>query len=457
MNEVAQTEQVVRPRAAERVRHLTRAWAYPIVIAACALPRLGVLLHEKDNILSNFEKSKLLAQMFLRDGTFGYVPGHPSAYTQPLYGWFLIPVFWIGGFHWWSVGFAQLLVAVATSITVFEIGRRFLSARVGLLGAVIATLQPYLVWHDLHGNREILDQLIGAALFGLTLLAAARRTLWAAIAVGAVSGLAILSNARLIVLPLLLAGFLLWRHAGWVAAVAVPVVACVVMAPWVVRNKAELGCFAITTDGRALWKANNLDTYHVLATGNWIDQVPDIPQRRGGPGTYGPRWMTADEAGRDWSENGRIVSVPECFQESHYDHLVFQFWEHHPGAKVKLMVQATGMLWNPRVGIEGAQESGVDNLRHWVEPLYTVPLFVLAVVGLFFVPSAFRALALIYVFYETAAAWVFAGTTRYRVSWDFVLALLAAAALDGIWRKLHARRGAGRNAEPLDVRAPAGV
>jgi hypothetical protein len=136
---------------------------------------------------------------------------------------------------------------------------------------------------------------------------------------------------------------------------------------------------------------------------------------------------------------------------------VFQFWEHHPGAKVKLMVQATGMLWNPKVGIEGAQESGVDNLRHWVEPLYTVPLFLLAIVGLIFVPSAFRALALIYVFYETAAAWVFAGTTRYRVSWDFVLALLAAAALDGIWRKLHARRGARRDAEPLDVGAPAGV
>ena len=93
------------------------------------------------------------------------------------------------------------------------------------------------------------------------------------------------------------------------------------------------------------------------------------------------------------------------------------------------------MLWNPRVGIEGAQESGVDNLRHWVEPLYTVPLFALAIVGLFFVPSAFRALAVIYVFYETAAAWVFAGTTRYRVSWDFVL-----GAARG--------RGAGRDLAP---------
>ncbi len=58
--------------------------------------------------------------------------------------------------------------------------------------------------------------------------------------------------------------------------------------------------------------------------------------------------------------------------------------------------------------------------------------------GLFFVPTAVRALALSFVVYETAAAWVFAGTTRYRVPWDFVLALLAAAALDRIWKRLRA-------------------
>jgi 4-amino-4-deoxy-L-arabinose transferase-like glycosyltransferase len=414
---------------------LTRGRAYAVVIAVCALPRLAVLLHERSAILSNFEKSKLLAQQFLRDGTFGYLPGHPSAYTQPLYGWFLIPIFWVGGFHWWSVGTAQLLVAVATSVCVLEIGRRFLSLRIGVLGAVIATLQPYLVWHDLHGNREILDQLLGAAMFGLTLLAAARRTWWPVVALGAVSGVAILSNSRLALLPIVLALFLLWQGVGWAATVAVPVVAALALAPWVIRNKVEVGCFAITTDARALWKANNLNTYKTLANGGWIDQVPDIPQRMGA--RVPDRWQTPEGAAAIYRVHGRMIDVPECYQESHYEHLVFQFWEHHPGAKVKLAVQATGMMWNPRVGIEGAQESGVDNLRHWVEPLYTVPLFLLAIAGLFFVPSAFRALALIFAGYETAAAWVFAGTTRYRVPWDFVLALLAAAALDRAWRRIR--------------------
>jgi 4-amino-4-deoxy-L-arabinose transferase-like glycosyltransferase len=422
---------------------VSRRRAYAVVIAACALPRIVLLVHERARILDNFEKSNLLALMYLRNGTFGYVPGHPSAYTQPLYGWFLIPIFWIGGFHWWSVGTAQIAVAVATSIAVFEIGRRFLSARIGLLAAVIATLQPYLVWHDLHGNREILDQLLGAGLFGLALLAVAHRSVRTGAALGVVSGLAILSNTRLLVLPLVLGAFLLWRGVGWAAVAMVPVIAAVVLAPWVIRNKVDVGCFAITTDARALWKANNLNTYATLAAGGWLDQVPDIRQRDVlPPRRIPPEWLNPEEAGGYYKSTGKALNVHECAQQAYYEHLVFQFWEHHPGAKVKLAVQATEMLWNPRVGIEGAQSSGVDSLRRWVEPLYTVPLFLLALAGLFCVPLAFRVLALIFVGYETAATWVFAGTTRYRVPWDFVLALLAAAALERAWSALQALRAA---------------
>lgn len=218
-----------------------------------------------------------------------------------------------------------------------------------------------------------------------------------------------------------------------------PVLAVVAMAPWVARNKVELGCWAVTTDGRALWKANNLNTYKTLSAGLWLDQVQDLPARLKQPRP--PLWVTPEEAGGEYTAHGKVIDVPECRQEKKYEHLVFQFWRHHPGAKAKLMVQATQMLWDPRVEIEGAQESGVDSIRKWVEPLYTVPLFVLAIAGLFFVPLTVRVLAVIFVLYETVAAWVFAGTTRYRVPWDFVLALLAAAAIDRAIRWLGERRG----------------
>jgi hypothetical protein len=180
----------------------------------------------------------------------------------------------------------------------------------------------------------------------------------------------------------------------------------------------------------------------VLARGEWIDQVPDIPQRDHQP--IAAKWQTSEDAGAIYTESGRIINVPECFQQSYYEHLVFQFWEHHPGAKAKLMVQATEMLWSPKVGVEGAQTANLDSLRSWVEPLWAIPVYLLALVGIFLVPLPVRVLSLIFVLYETAAAWVFAGTTRYRVSWDFVLALLAAAALARVpWSRLAPGRRRG--------------
>jgi 4-amino-4-deoxy-L-arabinose transferase-like glycosyltransferase len=415
---------------------VTRRRAYTLVIAACALPRLVVLVHERGGILDHMEKSDDLARVLLKSGTFGYIPGIPSANTQPLYGWFLWAVYWVAGRHWWSIGFAQVLVAVATALVVYEIGRRYLSARAGLIAAVVSTLQPYIVWHDIHGNREILDQLLGAAMFGLAL---ATPTLLTGAALGVVTGIAILSNSRLVALPLVLAAYWLWRRAGWLAAAAVPVLAVVALAPWVIRNKVEVGCFAITTDARALWKANNLGTYGTLRAGNWIDNVPDIPQRAPSP-RPGP-WYTPQEAGVYFIKNGKIITVDECAQQNHYEHLVWQFWEHHPGAKAKLMAQATWMLWNPTVEREAGPSAGVDSLRKLVEPIWMVALYLLAIAGLFFVSATLRALALIFAGYETLAAWVFAGTTRYRIPWDFVLALLAAAALERVpWRSVLRRR-----------------
>jgi 4-amino-4-deoxy-L-arabinose transferase-like glycosyltransferase len=419
---------------------VTRRRAYAVVIPACVLPRLAVLLHERGGVLESMEKSDALARVLLKSGTFGYIPGEPSANTQPLYGWFLWAVYWLAGRHWWSIGVAQLLVAAATAIVVCEIGRRELSARAGLVAAVVATLQPYLVWHDIHGNREILDQLLGAAMFALALVA---RTPLMGAALGLVSGIAILSNSRLIVLPVALGAYLLWRRAGWLAALAVPVLAGVALAPWVVRNKVQVGCFAVTTDARALWKANNLGTYDTLRHGGWIDDVPDIPQRRPHP-RPGP-WYTPQEAGVYYANTGRRIHLDECAQQNHYEHLVWQFWEHHPGAKAKLMAQATWMLWSPRVEREGGPAAGLDPVRHYVEPIWMIVLYVLALVGLFVVPTAFRVLALVFIGYETLAAWVFAGTTRYRVPWDFVLALLAAAAVE---RFLQRRASRDAAAEP---------
>lgn len=406
--------------------------AYVLVASAAALPRLVALAVERGDILVAYvDKSDTFAHTFLAHGTFGFVAGHPSAYTQPLYGFFLVPIYWLAGREWWTVGTAQILVAVATALLVLMLGRRFLSNDVGLLAALITTLHPYLVWHDVHLNREILDHLVAVGLVFLLLLALERPAPLRAAGLGAMLGVAILGNARLALLPVLAVGLLLWRarSRATLLAVGILVATCLAaLAPWVVRNTAVVGCAAITTDSRALWKANNENTYDVLARGEWIDQVPDPP---GAPPSPQDAWET-------WRETGRYTPVDECAQMDAYQDRVLEFWQEHPSEKARLAAQAARFLWQPSVmRTEGRSEQGgaVDTLRDWAEPAYMIPVYLLALLGTARVPRTFAVVAGSLLAYQTLVAMLFVGTTRYRAPWDFLLALLAAAALAHLWSR----------------------
>ena len=399
---------------------MKRAHLWLVAFAAIA-PRLAVLLRERADILTAFtDKSDDFAQTFVHHGTFGFIPGEPSAYTQPLYGFFLVPVYWLFGRNWWAIGVAQILVATATAFLVYAIGERVVSRRAGTFAAVVSTLSPYLVWHDVHLNREVLDQLVAAALVLCTLVAADRRSLTWATAAGILGGLAVLGNVRLALLPVVVALYLVLRN-GWSwAPVAVVAAAAVAVAPWLIRNRVEVGCFALTTDGRALWKANNLQTYDLLAAGKWIDDVRDPP---------GHPFPNPEEARDIYRQSGRKIHVDECANQSYYEHKTWLFVRNHPGAKAKLAGQAVRMEWDPRT-TASATDSGSGLIRGWAQPLYTSALFALALVGVAMGRRRFVGLALAVLAYQTLAAMVFVGATRYRVATDFLLALLAAGALE---------------------------
>jgi 4-amino-4-deoxy-L-arabinose transferase-like glycosyltransferase len=391
---------------------------------ATALPRLAALLHERGAILASFtDKGDDFARTFLATGTYGFIPGHPSAYTQPLYGWFLIPLYWIFGRHWEVVGLAQIAVACGTTLIVWQIGRYWLSSRAGLVAGVLVAVHPYLVWHDIHMNREILDHFLAAATVFLTLQAAERFTPARGAALGAVLGLAILGNVRLEALPLVVLAYLFFRgRRSLLAFGAVLAAAAVVVMPWVVRNRADVGCWAVTTDARALWKANNLNTYATLKSGQWIDHVPQ-------PASFPP---TPQDVYEHWVATGRVTPYDECAQVNEFQRKVISFWTHHPGAKAQLMPLDAQWLWQPQVvGVTDRPGQGtwLDTMRFYAEPAYMIALYALAAIGLFLVPAWFSSLAVLLLGYQTLAAMLFVGETRYRVPWDFLIALLAAAAV----------------------------
>jgi 4-amino-4-deoxy-L-arabinose transferase-like glycosyltransferase len=416
-------------------------WSYTVVLAACVVPRLVVLLYERGSILAqNTEKSDSFATTFVHSGTYGFIPGQPSAWTQPGYSFFLIPIYWIFGRNWPAVGLSQIVLAAATAMIVYEAGRRFLSPRAGLIAAAVATLNPYLIWHDVHVNREIVDQLLAAAIAYLTLLAAERtagRLRAVVVALGVVLGVAILANTRLLILPLVLAAYILWQRRTWIAP-ALCVGACVVaVLPWAVRNDVSVGCFTLSTDTKALWKANNANTYSTLASGKWIDDVPNLP---GAP-------PTPEMTGAIYAVHHKLIHVDECAQQTFYRNKALSFMVDHPGEKAKLAVQAVRMLWDPRVQkTEGRPGAGgfIDRVRTWVQPVYEIPLYLLALFGLFLVPRRIAVLIVLLLAYQTVVAVGFAGDTRYRVPWDFTLSLAASVAVLWVWSWLSARRATPR-------------
>jgi hypothetical protein len=83
--------------------------------------------------------------------------------------------------------------------------------------------------------------------------------------------------------------------------------------------------------------------------------------------------------------------------------------------------------------------TNLDIGRRVVEPAYMWVLYALALVGLFVARRSFVALALALLAYTTAVALVFVGATRYRVAWDFLLAILAAAALARLAERMRSR------------------
>jgi 4-amino-4-deoxy-L-arabinose transferase-like glycosyltransferase len=418
---------------------MTRGRAIAIVLIAAVAPRLAVLLSEREAILEELvEKSDRFAQTLVASGTFGFLPGRPSGYTQPLYAWFLAGLYQFFERNWLVVGIAHIAVAALTAVLVLEIGRRVASLPVGVIGATIATLHPFLVWHDMHLNREILDGLLLALVALLALVVAEREGALLALALGGAAGLAILGNARLALLPLVLAAFVAFplerSRRSLLLAAAVFAGAAVVVLPWMARNEVSVGCFVLTTDTRALWKANNENTWETLDRGGWID---DVPEPRGGP-----PWP---ELAADLTLAGQFTEIDECAQQRYYRELVFEFWREQPDEKGRLAAQAVAMLWSPTFSVDSddAGRGRVAELgRDVVEPVFMVALYLLAIVGAVLAPRRFVALVVLLVGYNTLAAMAFAGTVRDRAPFDFLLALLAAVALvrGWSWLRRHSSR-----------------
>jgi hypothetical protein len=166
-----------------------------------------------------------------------------------------------------------------------------------------------------------------------------------------------------------------------------------------------------------------------------------VPRQQG-------NWYNPEEAWGYYEKGRRDLAYrfypDECRQMRFFEHLALEYVRNRPGDKAKLAALSTKLLWQPAVfetsGRPGSG-AGVDVGRRIVEPAYLIAVYLAALAGLFVAPRAFAVLTVLLLAYQTACAAAFVGATRYRVAWDFLLAVLAAAAFTAAAEHRRARRG----------------
>lgn len=254
---------VVEDAVAWLDRHALAVLAGLAVIAG--LLRLGYALWGVDPQLTDDETSFWAIAGNLASGAGFTYEGTPTAWRPPAYTG-LLAAFRAAGLGVRGVQLAQALGGAAVVVLVYGCVRRLqLPAWSGLAAAAVAAAYPPLI----HLPSQLLSENLSIPLYVGAIwvtLGVVRNPTWVgATTAGLVWGAAAL--ARPAVLPALgIAGLAVGLRAPWLRSVgqaaAVGLAAILVIAPWTLRNAAQVGgpLPVVSNEGFTFWVSNRLDT-----------------------------------------------------------------------------------------------------------------------------------------------------------------------------------------------------
>jgi 4-amino-4-deoxy-L-arabinose transferase-like glycosyltransferase len=339
----------------------------------------------------------------------------PTAEHPPLHTIVLAGLAELGGTSADAQRLTGAVFGAGTIVVVALLARRLAGDRAGLVAAGLAAVYPVLVATDgALMSESLYVVLVGAGLLAALRLADAPQTFrpTGAVLLGAFVALAALTRSEaLLMLPLVVLGLLRTRPGRRTFAVAV-IAFAVVLTPWTVRTWSAFDQpVAISTNsGSAIGGANCRETYYGDQLGGWQPQC--LPDRgRGNEAEHMAR-LRRDGVRYARDHVGRlptVVAVRLARVWNVYDPL--QLPEGRSARAEKLGVA----MYFPLVALALA---GALILRHRRRELWilAVPVVLVCVTAL-----------LTY------------GNQRFRAPAELTLVVLAAVAIDAVWR---ARRAA---------------
>lgn len=380
---------------------------------------------------------------------FGWVDGHPApkaaatAYWPPGYPSFLAVVQAVVGDGLRTSQLAGCATGAATIALSGLLGRAIAGRTMGLLGALLVALSPFVIAVD----GSLMSETLYVPLVLLALLLAQRaRTRptapsWCAL--GAVIGLAALTrqDALLLVLVAMIPAAVLSRErlTRLVPRVGLGViVTALVVTPWIVRNDIQVGVPQISTVSGigTIAAANCPHVYHGDKLGWWAFAC------------------TKPDLGRETNEAHLVRALSHDARTYALAHM--SRW---PLVGTARVLRVWG-LWNPgqQTRFEGRQTRSTDWQR--VAWLVSTGTLFMGIAGLVVLARRRRPIAMLVapMVMATLVALISYGNPRYDAAAAPAVAIAAAAALLAIWEWLHDQPVADRNrAAPgvADSSAPA--
>jgi 4-amino-4-deoxy-L-arabinose transferase-like glycosyltransferase len=325
-----------------------------------------------------------------------------------------------------------VLTGAGTIVGLGLLGRRLAGPRAGLLAAALAAVYPTLIAAD---GAMMTESLYGC-LAAFSLLAAYRLldapSAGRALALGLVIGLAALARGEaLLLMPLLLVP-VVRRPGGWRAAAVTCLAFVVVLTPWTVRNWIvfDRPVLIATEAGETLAGANCERSYYGEHVGAWAVSCVKFSGR-------GTEAEELNELGREGiryaGEN--LERVPAVLAAR-----LARSWGVHPRAQ------------RPEGRAEWITTLGVA--------LYFALLLPLAAYGFVLLRRRRTSVWILAAPFitVTVTTLITYGTPRFRHSAELALVVLAAVALDRLWRRARtvlARRVEPRSPAPQPASRPA--
>lgn len=313
---------------------------------------------------------------------------------------------------------AQALIDVSTILAVFLIARRWLGFSPSLLATAFVAFNPFLIYF----SGLILTETLFTAMLVWSIVLLTSRVHWIWPAILLVASIHVRPSA--IALPVIL--IFLARYSGtrqgegrwtWLCSAGATVVLIVlVLFPWALRNRLILGQWIWTTTNGGFVA---IDGFHPAASGASDQGFLSRPP-------WSDRLKARCEVGRNalLTREARRWTLDTLRDD--------------PLALACLTAAKVARTWSP---VPLSAEFGQRRLYLFAAILYAVPLFALAIVGLFAgpVPRTAKLLLIAPALYFTVIHALSVGSLRYRVPVEPLLAILAAAGVSWLAARLAKR------------------